>query len=75
MNQNKVVIITAASRGIGAGCAKELATQGYTVSLFARSEAVFDLANQLNGIAVQGSMNNAQDLQRLVVNLVASTHL
>ncbi len=66
MNQNKVVIITAASRGIGAGCAKELAAQGYTVSLFARSETVFDLANKLNGIAVQGSMNNAQDLQRLV---------
>lgn len=66
MNSNKVVIITAASRGIGAGCARELAAQGYTVSLIARSPEVLDLATELGGIAMQGSMANADDLERLV---------
>jgi NAD(P)-dependent dehydrogenase (short-subunit alcohol dehydrogenase family) len=66
MNTQKVVIVTAASRGIGAGCAQALAAQGYSVSLLARSERVFDLAKALGGIAVQGSMSNFQDLERLV---------
>lgn len=66
MNSKKVVIVTAASRGIGAGCARELATQGYGVSLMARSESVLGLAQELGGIAVQGSMSNFQDLERLV---------
>lgn len=63
---SKIAIVTAASRGIGAGCARELAAQGYTVSLLARSESVLDLAQELGGMAVQGSMSNQQDLERLV---------
>lgn len=66
MSSKKVVIVTAASRGIGAGCARELAAQGYAVSLFARSPNVMDLAQGLGGIAVQGSLSNAQDLETLV---------
>lgn len=66
MSSKKVVIVTAASRGIGAGCARELAAQGYAVSLFARSSSVMDLAQDLGGIAVQGSLSNAQDLETLV---------
>lgn len=66
MNSKKVVIVTAASRGIGAGCARELAAQGYTVSLLARSKSVLGLAQELGGIAVQGSMSNLQDLEKLV---------
>ncbi len=66
MNTKKVVIVTAASRGIGAGCARELAAQGYTVSLMARSKSVLDLASELGGIAIQGSITNYQDLKRLV---------
>ncbi|MES1024771.1 SDR family oxidoreductase [Gloeocapsa sp. BRSZ] len=62
----KVAIVTAASRGIGAGCARELATQGYAVSLLARSPSIHDLAQELGGIAMQGSMSNAQDLEQLV---------
>ncbi|MGF1480855.1 MAG: SDR family oxidoreductase [Cyanophyceae cyanobacterium] len=63
---SKVAIVTAASRGIGAGCAKELAAQGYTVSLMARSEQILGLAQELNGIAVQGSISIYEDLERLV---------
>lgn len=66
VNSNRVVIITAASRGIGAGCARELAAQGYKVSLFARSAYIFDLASELGGIATQGSLNHPEDLQQLV---------
>lgn len=66
MNERKVVIVTGSSRGIGAGCARELAAQGYVVSLMARSPQVLDLATELGGIAMQGSIANPQDLQRLV---------
>ncbi|MBE9048867.1 SDR family oxidoreductase [Nostocales cyanobacterium LEGE 11386] len=66
MNKRKVVIVTASSRGIGAGCARQLAAQGYVVSLMSRSSQVIDLATQLDGIAMQGSITNPEDLQRLV---------
>ncbi|HEY9803056.1 MAG TPA: SDR family oxidoreductase [Leptolyngbyaceae cyanobacterium] len=66
MTSAKVAIITAASRGIGAGCARELAAKGYNVALMARSPEVLDLAAELGGIAIQGSMTNPYDLQTLV---------
>lgn len=66
MNSKKVAIVTAASRGIGAGCAKELAEQGYTVSLMARSKNILNLARELDGIAIQGSISVLKDLERLV---------
>ena len=62
MDAQKVAIITAASRGIGAGCAKELAAQGYRVSLLARSASVVDLAQSMGGIGLQGSLTNSSDL-------------
>ncbi|MBD2360369.1 SDR family oxidoreductase [Anabaena minutissima FACHB-250] len=66
MTSAKVVIVTAASRGIGGGCARELAARGYNVALMARSPEVLDLARELGGIAIQGSITNPQDLQQLV---------
>ena len=71
MNTKKVAIVTAASRGIGAGCARELADRGYTVSLMARSERVLDLASELGGIAIQGSIASYQDLEKLVTNTLS----
>jgi NAD(P)-dependent dehydrogenase (short-subunit alcohol dehydrogenase family) len=62
----KVAIVTGSSRGIGAGCARELAKQGYRVSLMARSSSVLDLAEELGGVGTQGSIANLGDLQRLV---------
>lgn len=61
-----VAIVTAASRGIGAACARELAEQGYQVAMLARSPAVLDLASDLGGLGVQGSLTCPDDLQRLV---------
>lgn len=71
MTTKKVAIITAASRGIGAGCARELVAQGYAVSLIARSPDVIDLAAELGGIAMQGSIANSHDLQQLVDTTLA----
>lgn len=66
MNTRKVAIVTAASKGIGAGCAEELAQRGYSVSLFARSASVVDLAESLDGIATRGSLSKSEDLEQLV---------
>jgi NAD(P)-dependent dehydrogenase (short-subunit alcohol dehydrogenase family) len=64
--QPPVVIVTAASQGMGAACARELAARGYRVSLLARGEAVLALAGELGGIATRGSTDSAADLARLV---------
>lgn len=68
MEAQKVAIVTAASRGIGMGCAKELAAQGYLVSLLARSPSVLELATSLDGIGLQGSLTQISDLETLVKN-------
>jgi NAD(P)-dependent dehydrogenase (short-subunit alcohol dehydrogenase family) len=67
-----VAIVTAASKGIGAGVARVLAARGYRVSLLARSEAVHKLARELGGIATQGSVQEGDDLKRLVQQTVAA---
>lgn len=62
----RVALITAASRGIGAACARALAAQGYKVSLMSRSAEVLALAKELGGCAMQGSLLNASDLAQFV---------
>jgi NAD(P)-dependent dehydrogenase (short-subunit alcohol dehydrogenase family) len=44
-----VALVTAASRGMGAACPRELAARGYRVSLLARSPDVEALARELGG--------------------------
>ncbi|MGW8332604.1 SDR family oxidoreductase [Streptomyces sp. NPDC055897] len=61
-----VALVTAASQGIGAAIARELAADGYRVSLLARSPGVLDLAEELGGIAVRGSVTEPADLERAV---------
>jgi len=61
-----VAIVTAASRGIGAACARTLAQRGYRLALMARSEDVLTLAGELSGIATRGSVAEPSDLERLV---------
>jgi NAD(P)-dependent dehydrogenase (short-subunit alcohol dehydrogenase family) len=67
-----VALVTAASRGIGAGCARTLASRGYRVSLLARSEEVRALADELSGIATSGSVASADDLAAAVERTLAA---
>ena len=62
----RVAIVTAASRGIGAACARQLATDGYRVALMARSEQVQDLAQEVDGLAVRGDLTQPRDIARLI---------
>ena len=62
----KVALVTAASKGMGAAIARELASRGWKVGLLARSEAVIRLAEELGGLGVQGSVTEPADLGRLV---------
>jgi NAD(P)-dependent dehydrogenase (short-subunit alcohol dehydrogenase family) len=66
MTQAPVAVITAASRGMGAACARELAARGFRVSLLARSPEVEDLARELGGGATRGNVDSEEDLARLV---------
>ncbi|WP_424961888.1 SDR family oxidoreductase [Ekhidna sp.] len=66
MSENKVAIITAASKGMGRACAEKLAEEGYQLAILSRSSEIHDLADKLGGIAVQGSTDNEEDLRRLV---------
>jgi len=66
MMERPVAIVTAASKGMGAACARALAGRGYRVSLLARGEEVNALASALDGRATRGSVADAADLERLV---------
>ncbi|HZW21986.1 SDR family oxidoreductase [Noviherbaspirillum sp.] len=70
---DKVAVITAASRGMGAACARELAARGYKLVLMSRSADIQALATELGATALQGSSDNAADLQKLVA-LAMDTH-
>jgi NAD(P)-dependent dehydrogenase (short-subunit alcohol dehydrogenase family) len=67
-----VALVTAASRGMGAACARELAARGYRVSLLARSADVEALARELGGVATRGSVDSAPDLARFVQESLAA---
>ncbi len=66
MSGGPVALVTAASRGIGAACARVLAGRGYRLALLARSEDVTALARELGAVAVEGSVTDAAALERLV---------
>jgi len=62
----KIAIITAASKGMGAACARELSRRGYQLVLMSRSGAVKELAEELGAVAIQGDVTNAADLEKVV---------
>lgn len=66
MSDQPVAIVTAASGGIGAACARTLADRGYSLLLLARSEGVLELASELGGVGLQGSVEQPDDLAALV---------
>ena len=66
MKKQKVAIVTAASKGIGASCATQLASEGYKLVLMSRSDSLFALCDQLNARPLQGSIEDENDIARLV---------
>ncbi len=64
--KNSVFLVTAASRGMGAAIAKELALNQASLVLMSRSEAILSLADSLGAVPVLGSTENAEDLKKCV---------
>ncbi len=62
----KVALVTAGGSGMGAGAARQLAADGYSVGILSSSGKGEALAAELGGIGVTGSNQNADDLKRLV---------
>lgn len=65
-DREKAAIVTAASSGMGAACARELASRGYAVALMSRSGKAEDLAEELGGLGITGSVTEVADLETLV---------
>lgn len=65
MNECKVVIVTAAGRGMGAAIARELAARGWKLALMSLNNAA-DIAREVGGVGMEGSVAREEDLHRLV---------
>lgn len=62
----RVAIVTAAGSGMGAACARELVERGYRVALMSPSGRAEDLAEELGGFGLAGSVTRSGDLESLV---------
>ena len=62
----KVAVVTAAGSGMGAACARELAQRGYRVALMSPSGKAGELAEELGGFGLAGSVTQGGDLESLV---------
>lgn len=66
MNARPVAIVTAAGKGMGEACARELRARGYELALMSPSGACRKLAGELGGIGLDGSVTVPADLEKLV---------
>lgn len=71
MTVEKVALITAAGKGMGAAIARELAATGYRVALMSPSGSAVALGEELGGFGIQGSVTEEADIDRLVQETVA----
>jgi NAD(P)-dependent dehydrogenase (short-subunit alcohol dehydrogenase family) len=62
----KVAVVTAAGSGMGAACARELAQRGYRVALMSPSGKAGELAEELGGFGLAGSVTEVGDLEALI---------
>jgi NAD(P)-dependent dehydrogenase (short-subunit alcohol dehydrogenase family) len=63
---DKVAIVTAAGKGMGAAIAKELSRAGYKLALMSPSGSAEKLAKTLNSVGISGSVTEVADLEKLV---------
>lgn len=63
---SRVAVLTAAGSGMGAGAARFLAGEGYSVAVLSSSGKGEALATELGGIGVTGSNRSESDLRQLV---------
>ncbi len=66
MSSKPVAIVTAASKGIGAACARRLAADNWNLVVLSSSEKIFGLAREIDGVAVQGSVTCREDLEKCI---------
>lgn len=65
-SRRKVAVVTAAGSGMGAACARELAGRGYAVGLMSPSGRAQDVAGEIGGFGLMGSVTDVGDLESLV---------
>ena len=65
MATEKVAIVTAGGSGMGAGAARRLAADGFSIAILSSSGKGESLAKELGGLGVTGSNQSNDDLQRL----------
>ncbi|HEX9649546.1 MAG TPA: SDR family oxidoreductase [Cyclobacteriaceae bacterium] len=70
MNE-KVIIVTAASKGIGRACAIKLAEQGCKLSLMSRSEEISEVLPGKDFQATIGDVGKLEDLEKLVAHTMS----
>jgi len=66
MSNKKVAIVTAASRGMGAAIARRLASDGFRIALMSRSDEILEMAEELGGLALVGSVTDPRELEQFV---------
>ncbi|MCD2205210.1 SDR family oxidoreductase [Halobacterium sp. KA-6] len=66
MTGSEVAIITGAGSGIGEACARNLANSGYEVALMSKSDNAKQVADELGGEGIVGSVTSPEDIQALV---------
>ena len=69
---NKVAIVTASGRGIGAGIARELHAKGYKLALLSPSGTAERLGKDLDSFGITGSVTHKKDLERLVSKTIST---
>jgi NAD(P)-dependent dehydrogenase (short-subunit alcohol dehydrogenase family) len=66
MSGRKIAIVTAAGKGMGAAIARELSANGYSLALLSNSGGAKQLAGEIGGLALTGSVTEPDDLKKLV---------
>lgn len=66
MDRNKVAIVTAAGKGIGAAIARRLNREGFQLVVMSNSGGANALAEEIGALAFTGSVSEERDLKELV---------